>query len=61
MFRGWNAESVETEWEMFRDIVTACTNDVWGVRSVGGQRRKGSEWWSEKVCVLVAEKRRAFD
>ena len=28
---------------------------------VGGQRRKGSEWWSEEVGRAVAEKRRAFE
>ena len=30
------------------------------MRRVGGQRRKGSEWWNE-VVGAVAEKRRAFD
>ena len=38
-----------------------CTNDVCGMRRVGGQRRKGSEWWSVKVWRAVAEKRRAFE
>ena len=28
------------------------TNDVGGM---GGQRRKGSEWWSEEVGVEVAD------
>ena len=28
---------------------------------VGGQRRKGSEWWSEEVGVAITEKRRAFE
>ena len=36
------------------------TNDVCGMRPVGGQRRKGSEWWNEEVGRAVAEKRRAF-
>ena len=27
-----------------------------GMRHVGRQRRKGSEWWSEEVGVVVAEK-----
>ena len=36
------------------------TNDVCGMRRVGGQRRKGSEWWNE-VGMAVAEKRRAFE
>ena len=30
-----------------RDIVMECTNDACGMRRVGGQRRKGSEWWNE--------------
>ena len=33
------------KWEKFRDIVMECNNDVCGMRCVGGQRRKGSEWW----------------
>ena len=37
-----------------------CTNDVCGMRNVGGQRRKGSEWWNEEVGRAVAEKLRAF-
>ena len=36
-----------------------CTNDVCGMRCVGGQRRKGSEWWNEEVGRTVTEKRRA--
>ena len=38
-----------------------CTNDICGMRHVGGQRRKGSEWWNEEVGRAVAEKRRAFE
>ena len=38
-----------------------CTHDVCGMRRVGGQRGKGSEWWNEKVGRAVAEKRRAFE
>ena len=38
-----------------------CTNDVCGMRRVGGQRRKGSEWCNEEVGSDVAEKRRAFE
>ena len=49
ILRGGDVESVEMDWEMFRDIVKDCTNDVCGVRRVGGERRKGSEWWSEEV------------
>ena len=29
-----------------------CTNDVCGMRRVGGQRRKGSEWWNEEVGTV---------
>ena len=36
-------------------------NDVCGMRRVGTQRRKGSEWWNEEVGRAVAEKRRAFE
>ena len=44
-------ESVEKEWEKFRDIVMEFTNDVCVMRRVGGQRRKGSERWNEEVVV----------
>ena len=45
----------------FRDLKMECTNDVCGMRRVGGQRIKGSEWWKEEVGGAVAEKRRAFE
>ena len=50
--------SVEKEWEKFKDIVMECTNDVCGMRHVGGQRSNWSEWWNEEVGMAVAEKRR---
>ena len=52
---------MEKEWEKFGDIVMECTNDVCGMKRVGGQRRNGSEWWNEEVGREVAEKRRAFE
>ena len=52
---------MEKDWQKFRDIVLECTNGVCGMRRVGGQRRKGSEWWNEEVGRAVAEKRRAFE
>ena len=61
MCRGGKVESVETEWGKFRDIVLECTDDVCGMRRVGRQRRKGSEWFNEEVCTVVAKKRRAFE
>ena len=45
----------QEEWEKFREIVMECTNDVCGLRRVGGQRRKGSEWSNEEVGRAVAE------
>ena len=52
---------MEKEWENIRDIVMECTNDVCGMRRVGGQRRKGSKWWNEEVGRADAERRRAFE
>ena len=53
---------MEKEWEKLRDMVMKCTNDVYGMRRVGGQRSKGSEWWNEEVGrAVAAEKRRAFE
>ena len=54
---GGEVESVEKEWEKFRNIVMECTKDVCGMRRVGGQRRKGREWWNEEVCRAVPENR----
>ena len=48
---------MEKEWEKFKDILNECTNEVYGMRSVGGQRRKGDKCLSKEVCVAVAEKR----
>ena len=42
VWRGGDVESVEKEWEKLRDIVMKCTNEVCGMRRVGGQRKKGS-------------------
>ena len=40
-FRGkYEVESVGKEWEKFRDIVMECTNDVCGMRRVGGLIRR---------------------
>ena len=61
VWRGEEVESVEKEREKFRDMVMKCTNDVRGMRRVGGKRRKGSESWNEEVGRAVAEKRRAFE
>ena len=38
VWSGGEVESVEKEWEKFRGIVMECTNDVCGMRRVGGQR-----------------------
>ena len=51
----WDVESVEKEWEKFSDIMKECTNGICGMRRVGGQGRKRSEWWNEEVGVEVAE------
>ena len=36
------------------------TNDECGVRRMGEQRRKWSEWWSDDVGMVLAIKRGAF-
>ena len=38
MWRGGEVESVEKEWEKFRDMVMECTNDVCGMR---GEKEMG--------------------
>ena len=57
----WGGRECGEEWEKFRDMVMDCTNDVCSMRRVGGQRRKGSEWWNEEVGKAVAKKRKAFE
>ena len=37
----WEVESVEKEWEKFRDMVMECTNDICGMRRVGEPRKRG--------------------
>ena len=53
VWRGGEVERIEKEWEKFRDIVMECKNDVCGMRRVGGQGRKGSEWWNEVMVEWV--------
>ena len=60
VWRGGEVESVEREWEKFRDIVMECTNDVFGMRRIGGQRRKGSEWWNEEVVGRWSNREERF-
>ena len=55
VWRGGEVQSAEKEWEELC-IVMECTNDVFGTRRVGGQRRKGSELWNEDVGGVMAEK-----
>ena len=38
-----------------------CTNDVCGMRPVGGLKTKGSEWWIEEMGRAVPEKRKALE
>ena len=53
-------ESVQKEWEKFRDIVMECTNDVCGMTRVGGQRlrevngriKKWVGWWPKREELL---------
>ena len=61
VWRGGEVESVEKEWEKFRDMVIECPSFVCGMKRVGEQRRKGSEWWNKEVSRTVAEKRRALE
>ena len=52
---------VEEEWAVFKEKILKCAMNVCGVRKVGGNRRKGSEWWNEEVEAAVLEKRRAYE
>ena len=59
VWRGGEVESVEKQWEKFRDIVMECNNEVCGMRGAGGQRRKGLnggiklvQWWPKREARL---------
>ena len=39
MLRDGDVESVDTEWEMFRDIENECTNDVCGEMCVRTEKK----------------------
>ena len=36
--------SVEMEWKNFKTSVLRCASGVCGVKKLGGERRRGSEW-----------------
>ena len=59
--KGGEERSVEQEWVFFRDSVLKIAKEVCGSRRVGGNRRRGSEWWNEEVRMVVEEKKRAFE
>ena len=48
VLRRGEVESVEKEWEKFRDIVMECTNDVCGIRHVSGQKKNGEVYCGMK-------------
>ena len=50
-------ESVEKEWEKFRDTVKECTNDVFGMKRVADREDRGVNGGMKKLAV----KRRAFE
>ena len=52
VWRGGEVESVEKEWEKFRDLVMECTNDICGMRRVGGKIRKRSELYNDEVLTF---------
>ena len=35
-----------------------CATEVFGCRRVGQGIRKGSEWWNDKVMIVVLQKKR---
>ena len=37
-------EGIEEEWEVLRDSMKVCAEEVCGRKKVGGVRRKGCEW-----------------
>ena len=52
---------MEEEWQLFTSAVVGCTEEVCGMRRVGGGVRKRSEWWYEAIMVTVAEKRHVHE
>lgn len=52
---------MEREWHLFRNFVVGSADELCGVRWVGIEMRKGSEWWYEEASVAVAEKRCVYE
>ena len=47
-YQDGEVESVEKEWEKFRDMVMECSNDVCGMKRVGGSEERGGNGGMKK-------------
>ena len=59
--RGMERQGVEEEWGNMKRGVLVDGAEVCGYRRVGVGKRKGSEWWNDRVKRVVEEKKRLFE
>ena len=52
---------IEEEWECLRDSMKVCAEEVCGRKKMGGTRRKGCEWWNERIERIVKEKKERYE
>ena len=58
---GMERRGMEEEWNDLQSGVLEVGAEVCGYRRVGAGRRKGCEWWNERVKEVVEEKKRLFE
>ena len=59
--KGLRMREVEEEWRDLKEGMMRNGAVVCGYHRVGGGRRKGSEWWNDRVRKVVDEKRKLFE
>ena len=59
--RGMEWRGIEEEWGDMKNGMLKDGAEVCGYRRVGGGKRKGSEWWNDRVKRAVEEKKRSFE
>src|SRR5678815_345906 len=52
-------DSVEGEWEYFKEKMKTCARDTLGVKRMGSRKKK-TAWWTDEVARAVKEKNKKF-
>lgn len=52
---------IEEEWKTFKETILMTATEICGVKKIGQKsKRKGSEWWSEELNVIIKRKKEVF-